>query len=100
MREMYRGKGLLIRKVESVPGTRLLVLPIQLQLANFSRGVNGARRQAMALQGEGVRVERGSMGEYTVDLMEYGWFPSVLPSEAAQVEDSESEDLVVDDSPA
>lgn len=56
------------------------------------RGVNGARRQARALQREGVQVETGPMGEYTVSLREYGWFPSRLPSELDEVEDSESTD--------
>jgi hypothetical protein len=32
------------------------------------------------------------MGEYTVSLREYGWFPSRLPSELDEVEDSESTD--------
>lgn len=34
---------------------------------------------------EGVEVERGSLGERSVSFLEYGWFPSRLPSEAAEV---------------
>lgn len=46
------------------------------------RGGNGdgAARQAEALRGEGVEVHRNSMGEYFVDLREYGWFPDELES--------------------
>ncbi|TWU70781.1 hypothetical protein ED733_001586 [Metarhizium rileyi] len=43
---------------------------------------DGALNQAEALRDEGVRVTRGAMGELMVDFDEYGWFPSVLPSEA------------------
>jgi methylated-DNA-protein-cysteine methyltransferase-like protein len=32
---------------------------------------------------EGVTVESGSMGELTVDLASFGWFPERLPSEEA-----------------
>ena len=32
------------------------------------------------------------MGEFTVDLQRFGWFPSVLPSEASLVESSDAED--------
>ena len=31
------------------------------------------------------------MGEFTVDLREYGWFPDILPSEAGLVESSDEE---------
>jgi methylated-DNA-protein-cysteine methyltransferase-like protein len=41
----------------------------------------GSRSQAEALEAEGVQVSRGALGEFTVDFGEYGWFPSVLPSE-------------------
>ncbi len=39
------------------------------------------RTQAELLREEGVEVARGAMGELSVDLSEYGWFPSVLPSD-------------------
>ncbi|CZR53167.1 related to MGMT family protein [Phialocephala subalpina] len=44
---------------------------------------SGAANQAQALRGEGVTVNTGSLGELSVDLVEYGWFPRQLPSEAA-----------------
>lgn len=46
-----------------------------------TRGVNGASRQAATLQLEGVIVERNAMGEYSINLTEYGWFPETLPSQ-------------------
>ncbi|KAF2153334.1 DNA binding methylated-DNA--cysteine S-methyltransferase [Myriangium duriaei CBS 260.36] len=56
------------------------------------RGPNGASRQASALRREGVTIETGTMGELTVDFEMYGWFPEMLPSEAAEVEDDSDED--------
>ncbi|PNS15842.1 hypothetical protein CAC42_4294 [Sphaceloma murrayae] len=56
------------------------------------RGPNGASRQATALRQEGVTVERSAMGELSVDLSEYGWFPSMLPSEEEGIEASDDED--------
>ncbi|KAJ5054205.1 uncharacterized protein L3040_000486 [Drepanopeziza brunnea f. sp. 'multigermtubi'] len=44
---------------------------------------SGAANQAQVLRGEGVAVTAGSMGELSVDLAVYGWFPRQLPSEAA-----------------
>jgi len=44
---------------------------------------SGAANQAQVLGGEGVTVNRGSLGEFTVDFSEYGWFPRQLPSEEA-----------------
>ena len=43
----------------------------------------------MLLQ-EGVQVERGSLGERTVDFGIYGWFPNELPSRQAEM-DGQSE---------
>ena len=53
------------------------------------RGPGGATRQATALRAEGVTVNTGNLGELTVDLNEYGWFPTILPSEAAEASPSE-----------
>lgn len=39
-----------------------------------------------------MEVRQDAMGLYTVDLGEYGWFPDMLPSEAALVESSDGED--------
>ena len=44
---------------------------------------SGAANQAQVLRREGVAVDTGSLGELSVDLAEYGWFPRQLPSEAA-----------------
>lgn len=44
------------------------------------------------LRQEGVTVERSAMGELSVDLSEYGWFPAMLPSEEAEIEASDDED--------
>ncbi|KAF2244103.1 DNA binding methylated-DNA--cysteine S-methyltransferase [Trematosphaeria pertusa] len=56
------------------------------------RGPSGASRQAAVLRAEGVEVTQGALGEFTVDFGRYGWFPSVLPSEAGLVESSDEED--------
>jgi hypothetical protein len=40
------------------------------------------------------------MGEYTVSLREFGWFPTELPSEADQAEDSDSSDSGENSNPA
>lgn len=55
----------------------------------------GARSQGEALRAEGVSVVPNEMGELRVDLARYGWFPSRLPSEAAEagsVADDQEED--------
>ena len=56
------------------------------------RGPGGATRQAVFLRREGVTVAVGALGELTVDLREYGWFPEILPSEGAEAEASGPED--------
>lgn len=47
---------------------------------------DGRRRQAEALRAEGVEVREntGGLGEMTVDLGQYGWFPDQLPSEEGE----------------
>ncbi|MCJ1263004.1 hypothetical protein MMC22_002874 [Lobaria immixta] len=52
------------------------------------RGPGGAARQAAALRREGVTVDPGPLGELTVDLVAFGWFPSTLPSEEAEASES------------
>lgn len=32
------------------------------------------------------------MGEYSIDLATYGWFPDVLPSEAAELSSDDEDD--------
>jgi hypothetical protein len=59
------------------------------------RGVNGAANHETVLAQEGVQVDRGSLGERTVDFRVYGWFPNELPSREAEAMaegDSESGD--------
>ncbi|KAF2027384.1 MGMT family protein, partial [Setomelanomma holmii] len=56
------------------------------------RGPSAASHQADTLRREGVEVREDAMGQYTIDLARYGWFPDVLPSEAGMVESSDEED--------
>ena len=58
------------------------------------RGPGAAARQAAELRREGVEVEdaRGAMGESTVNFGRYGWFPDMLPSEAAEIEAEREEE--------
>ncbi|PGH00850.1 hypothetical protein AJ80_09102 [Polytolypa hystricis UAMH7299] len=59
------------------------------------RGPGSAARQATALQGEGVIVHSDAMGEFSVDLGRYGWFPDRLEGdESASEEEEEEEDGV------
>ncbi|KAF3042393.1 hypothetical protein E8E12_007230 [Didymella heteroderae] len=55
------------------------------------RGPGAASHQADALRREGVEVSEDSMGQYTVDFKDYGWFPDILPSETGMVESSDEE---------
>lgn len=59
-----------IRKIKQVTGTNDSLI--------VSRGVNGAANQANVLRAEGVEIGRSSLGEYTVDFAQYGWFPESL----------------------
>lgn len=52
-------------------------------ISDRNRGPGGAARQAVALRQEGVVVDNGHLGELSVDLGTYGWFPAMLPSEEA-----------------
>jgi len=82
--EVFPGKGSLTPKVQSVHG---IIVPINLlcQPSDWCRGHGGAARQANALEAEGVQVTQNALGEYTVDLTKYGWFPSILPSDELHV---------------
>lgn len=60
-------------------------------LTKAIRGVNGAANHETALAQEGVQVDRGSLGERTVDFRVYGWFPDELPSRLAEAEAEEAE---------
>jgi methylated-DNA-protein-cysteine methyltransferase-like protein len=67
-------------------------------LTTSIRGVNGAANHEAVLEQEGVQVDRGSLGERTVDLRVYGWFPDELPSREAEAEAREAEAEAEDDS--
>jgi len=56
------------------------------------RGPSAASHQADALRREVVEVREDAMGQYTVDLARFGWFPDVLPSESGLVESSDEEE--------
>lgn len=60
-------------------------------LTTTNRGVNGAANHETVLAQEGVQVDRGSLGERTVDFRVYGWFPNELPSRVAEAEAEEAE---------
>lgn len=59
---------------------------------NVSRGPGGASAQAIALRREGVVVSAGHLGELSIDLSTYGWFPNSLPSEEVEERESEREE--------
>ena len=62
-------------------------------MANVSdRGPGGATRQAAVLRSEGVTVGVGHLGELSVDLAIYGWFPDFLPSDEAEASESKEEE--------
>lgn len=64
--------------------TSLLVSKSRAVSNNWPRGhPSGAANQARVLRAEGVTVTTGSLGELMIDLVEYGWFPRQLPSDAA-----------------
>ena len=73
-----------------------VLIKLLLPALTRQRGPSGAGRQAAALRAEGVEMVEGAMGEFSIDLQRYGWFPSLLPSEAREVEgdddDEEDED--------
>lgn len=53
---------------------------------------SGTQNQAAALQAEGVTVTTESLGELSVDLEEFGWFPRILPSEEGEEISEEDSD--------
>lgn len=55
-------------------------------------GPGSAARQAAALEEEGVDVHVDSMGEHSVELGRFGWFPDRLPrDESGDASDVEAE---------
>lgn len=53
------------------------------------RGTNGAANHETVLAQEGVQIDRGSLGERTVDFRVYGWFPNELPSRETEAEEAD-----------
>lgn len=43
------------------------------------------------MRAEGVTINRGALGEHTVDFGTYGWFPTMLPSDEADIESSDDD---------
>ncbi|KAK4033709.1 6-O-methylguanine DNA methyltransferase [Parachaetomium inaequale] len=83
-----RQVGVCLKHLPSDPSARFHHGNVPWQRVISAKGVispraqlSGARNQAAALEGEAVTVTTGALGELMVDLGEFGWFPSVLPSE-------------------
>ena len=47
-----------------------------------------------------MTVTQNALGEFSVDLKEYGWFPSMLPSEAGGANADEGEEIEEDEEAA
>ncbi|KAK2779889.1 hypothetical protein FQN53_001247 [Emmonsiellopsis sp. PD_33] len=54
------------------------------------RGPGSAARQALVLEEEGVAVQADSMGEYSIDLGRYGWYPERLAGDESDESDGGS----------
>lgn len=90
---MCHGKESSIPKVLSVLGHSYPYFEMyKEQHLTMSRGVNGARQQATAIEAEGVQVTRGSLGEYLIDFAVYGWFPDRLPSDLSEDDEDDNDD--------
>jgi methylated-DNA-protein-cysteine methyltransferase-like protein len=85
---VINNKGGISPRVSLLFFVQIKLLPVLTK----TKGPTGASRQAAALRAEGVDVTQGAMGEFTVDLQQFGWFPSILPSEAGQTESTDEED--------
>ncbi|ROW11949.1 hypothetical protein VPNG_05213 [Cytospora leucostoma] len=87
--ERPRQVGICLKHLSQDPNARFNNTNVPWQRVINSKGIisprsqpSGPQNQAASLRSEGVTVMVGALGELTVDLGEYGWFPSVLPSEA------------------
>ncbi|KAF4511783.1 hypothetical protein G6O67_000994 [Ophiocordyceps sinensis] len=83
-----RQVGLCMKHLSSDPAARFNTHNVPWQRVVNAKGLisprsqpEGAQNQAAALRAEGVDVATGPLGELTVHLAEYGWFPSRLPSQ-------------------
>ncbi|KAK5991908.1 Alkyltransferase-like protein 1 [Cladobotryum mycophilum] len=99
-----RQVGICLKHLPTDPSSRFNSSTVPWQRIINSKGVisprsqpSGAQNQATALRDEGVQVTEGALGELFVDFGEYGWFPSVLPSEEEEHDDSEDDEDEDDD---
>ena len=68
----------------SVPWQRIISAKGVISPRGLAAGGAGGRdRQAAALRAEGIEVMVDALGELSVDLDRYGWFPRQLPSAAS-----------------
>lgn len=70
----------------------LKLISVSTTIALYSSQPSGTQSQAAALRAEGVVVNRGALGELSVDLDVYGWFPERLPSQEREEGDEEEEE--------
>jgi len=92
MMAMFPGKESSTRKVSFHQGQNRRCVDKGPLADPMHRGPGGAVRHAVALRQEGVIVYTGDLGALTVDLGTFGWFPGILPSEAAEASESEGAD--------
>ncbi|KAK8150467.1 hypothetical protein G3M48_001675 [Beauveria asiatica] len=83
-----RQVGVCLKHLPNDPSARWNHATVPWQRVVNARGVisprnhpTAVRTQAELLRDEGVEVVAGGLGELSVNLDEYGWFPLVLPSE-------------------
>ncbi|KAK2808502.1 hypothetical protein FQN50_004711 [Emmonsiellopsis sp. PD_5] len=57
------------------------------------RGPGSAARQAAVLEQEGVAVQADSMGEYSIDLGRYGWYPERLAGDESDESDGNGDSI-------
>ncbi|PSR80603.1 DNA binding methylated-DNA--cysteine S-methyltransferase [Coniella lustricola] len=83
-----RQVGVCLKHLSHDPQSRFNNTTVPWQRVINSKGIisprsqpTGTLNQAAALEAEGVTVTTGALGELMVDLADYGWFPSILPSE-------------------
>ena len=89
---MYHGSESSTRKESYRQGQYSVIREFFFISNSIPRGPGGASRQAAALRREGVIVSTGHLGELTIDLGMFGWYPSTLPSEEAETSTSEEEE--------
>ncbi|KAK3320505.1 6-O-methylguanine DNA methyltransferase [Cercophora scortea] len=100
-----RQVGVCLKHLPSDPDARFNHTNVPWQRVINAKGIisprsqpSGSLNQAAELEAEGVTVTTGALGELMVDFAEFGWFPNILPSEAAQGAVPEDDDDDDDDS--